>query len=378
MSTRRKFISDTLKASATLSIAASSQFDFSIPKSDKKLNILILGGTSFLGPHQIAYALEQGHSITTFTRGKTQPSIHKELFKDVEQLIGDREDNLEALKNRSWDAIIDNSGRKVKWTDDTAKLLKDNVELYVYISSVSVFYPYYKDGLTEDDPLVLEMPADLESEDEKYSYDYGIMKANSELAAAKHFGKDRTIVVRPHFMVGPADRVDRFMYYPTQLAKGGDIIVPGEASNRVQYIDVRDISAWMIRLIENKSAGIYNGAGPGMDMNVQQFVYGAHSAFSSNVNYVHIDDPKFLEEQGLAFQAPWVLPLPKYKGMSTVSNQRAVDSGLTFRPLSETIKDTHDWWHSDAVSEERRENFENNPQELANRQKAIIEAWNNR
>jgi len=214
---------------------------------------LILGGSSFLGPHQIAYALKQGHSVSMFSRGKTEPTIHKELFNDVEKLIGDREDNLDALKGRSWDVVIDNSGRKVAWTKATAELLKESCELYMYISSVSVFYPYYKTGLTEEDPLVLKVPDLTENEDEKMTYDYGVMKANSENAAMEIFGKDRTIIVRPTFMTGPADRTNRFMYWPTQLAKGGDIIIPGNSYDPVQYIDIRDISAWMIRLIENKN-----------------------------------------------------------------------------------------------------------------------------
>ena len=121
------------------------------------MKILILGGTSFLGPHQIAYALERGHEVSIFTRGKTQPTIFKELFNQVEHLIGDREDNLEALKGRNWDAVIDNSGRKVEWTQATAQLLKDHVGYYTYTSTVSVFYPYYKADAREDWPLVMKV-----------------------------------------------------------------------------------------------------------------------------------------------------------------------------------------------------------------------------
>jgi len=376
MSTRRDFIKQTTKTSLALPFMSHSFINSFEKSSDKKLNILILGGTSFLGPHQIAYALEQGHSITTFTRGKTKPTIHKDLFPKVESLVGDREDNLEALKGRKWDAVIDNSGRKVKWTKDTAELLKDNVELYLYISTVSVYYPYYKNNLNESAELVLEMPEVLEDDNEKASYDYGIMKANSELAAQNIFGPERTIVVRPHFMVGPGDRVDRFMYWPTQLAKGGDIIIPGGQNDPVQYIDVRDISGWIIRLIENKKSGVYNGAGPASPMTLPQFVYGAHAAFSSSVNYIHMSDPEFLKSQNLTFQAPWVMPqMEKYQGMLTVSNQAALDTGLTIRPLAHTIYDTHEWWYSDAVSVKRREDFAGHDFELKNRQAKLIEEW---
>jgi len=339
------------------------------------LKILILGGTSFLGPHQIAYALQQGHSVSIFSRGKTKPTIHTELFDQVEHLIGDREDNLESLKNRSWDVVIDNSGRKVEWTKATAELLKDSCGLYMYISSVSVFYPYYNGDLKEEDPLVLKGPETLEDEDEKMTYDYGVMKANSENVAMDIFGKDRTIVVRPTFMTGPSDRTNRFMYWPCKLAEGGDIILPGGASDPVQFIDVRDISAWMIRLIENKSTGVFNGVGPASNMSLPAFVYGAHAAFSSKVNYIAIDDPKFLKDNNLTFAAPWVMDMKKYHGISRVNNKKAIDSGLTFTPLAVTVKDTYDWWYSDAVSEERREKFLADQYSLISRDKEIIEKW---
>jgi 2'-hydroxyisoflavone reductase len=142
---RREFLGVSLALGLTSMIEASpvkKLIDFS--KSEKQLKILILGGTSFLGPHQIAYALKRGHEVSIFTRGKTIPKIHQELFSKVEHLIGDREDNLEALKNRKWDVVIDNSGRKTKWTEDTAQLLVNQVEYYMYTSSISVYYPFHR------------------------------------------------------------------------------------------------------------------------------------------------------------------------------------------------------------------------------------------
>ncbi|MFK8005096.1 MAG: NAD-dependent epimerase/dehydratase family protein, partial [Saprospiraceae bacterium] len=160
---RRTFIQAGIKTGITLPFLASSLFSCT-PKtaeqptdstsSNQTLKILILGGTSFLGPHQIAYAINRGHSITTFTRGKTQPTVHKDLFKNVEQLIGDRKDNLTALENRKWDAVIDNSGRDVEWTKNSAALLKENCELYLYTSSTGVYYPYLGNDINEDTKLV--------------------------------------------------------------------------------------------------------------------------------------------------------------------------------------------------------------------------------
>jgi len=380
-SSRREFLNRGIKTAALLPLVSAAACTKSLSQpistesSSSALKILILGGTSFLGPHQIAYALKQGHSVSMFTRGKTKPTIHTELFDQVEQLIGDREDNLDALKGRKWDVVIDNSGRKVAWTKATAELLKDSCELYMYISSVSVFYPYYTANAKEGDPIVTEIPDVIENEDEKMSYDYGVMKANSENVAMEIFGKDRTIIVRPTFMTGPSDRTNRFMYWPTQLAKGGDIIVPGNADDPVQFIDVRDIAGWMIRLIENKHTGIYNGVGPVSNMTMRAFVHGAHAAFSSPVNYIYIDDAKFLEANDLLFAAPWILEMEKYHGISRVNNKRALDTGLTFTPLAQTVKDTHDWWYSDAVTQDRRDQFLTEEYSLVASQKEILEKW---
>lgn len=345
-----------------------------IQPSDKKLKILILGGTSFLGPHQIAYALERGHEVTTFTRGKTKPKIHPELFSKVEQLVGDREDNLEALKNRKWDVVIDNSGRKTKWTEDTAKLLVDNVGYYMYTSSVSVYYPFFGNDFSETRKVITEMPSDAKPE-EKGTYEYGIMKATSELATINTFGEDRSIIVRPHLIVGPGDPTDRFPYWLARVEKGGDFIIPGSKDEVVQYIDVRDLGEWMIRLAENKASGTYNGAGPEFEMTTNAFVHGIHANYNVPINYIQIDDNDFLQENGLFGIQPWVIQLPEYAGMSKTNNSKAIASGLTFRSLSDTVVATKNWWYSDAVSQERRDNILGGENSLMQREKGILEKW---
>lgn len=345
-----------------------------IEPSNQKLKILILGGTTFLGPHQIAYALKRGHDISIFSRGKTKPKLYPELFSKVEQLIGDREDNLEALKNRKWDVVIDNSGRKAKWTEDTAKLLVDNVQLYMYTSSVSVYYPYFGDDFSETRKVVTEMPKDA-ADNEKRTYEYGIMKANSELAALQTFGKDRAIIVRPHLIVGPGDPTDRFPYWLARIEKGGDVIIPGGTNEVVQYIDVRDLTEWMIRLAENKTAGIFNGAGPGFALTTNAFVHGIHANYNVPINYVQIDDVDFLTDNGIIGIQPWVIQLPKYAGMSKADTKKAIASGLTYRSLSDTVSATKAWWYSDAVSQERRDNILNGERSFMKREKDILEKW---
>lgn len=343
-------------------------------QSTDKLKILILGGTSFLGPHQIAYALERGHEVSIFTRGKTTPKIHLELFDQVEKLVGDREDNLEALKNRKWDVVIDNSGRKTKWTEDTAQLLKDNVGYYLYTSSISVFYPFTGDDFSEDRPLVTEIPEGID-ENEKFTYEYGVMKATSEIATIEAFGEDRSIIVRPTLIVGPGDRTDRFPYWVARLEEGGEVMIPGASDEVVQYIDVRDLAEWMIRLLENKAAGTYNGSGPGFAMTTNAFVHGIHASFNSPVSYVQIDDFDFLQENNVIGIQPWVIQLPEYAGMSKSNNQKAIAADLQFRPLSETVQATKEWWYSDAVTQERRDNILKGERSFFKIEKEVLEKW---
>jgi 2'-hydroxyisoflavone reductase len=314
------------------------------------LRILILGGTSFLGPHQIRYALERGHSLSTFTRGRTEPSLFPEVFDSVEQLIGDRENDLAALRGRSWDAVIDNSGAQTRWTRDSAQLLKDSVGTYLYVSSTGVYYPYLTTEIGEDTVVDL---VDA-SGGENGSAAYGVMKATSEIAAREAFGEDRTLVVRPGYIVGPADRSDRFTYWPARFHRGGEILVPGKKTDQVQMVDVRDLTEWMIRLLEDRVSGVFNATGPGFPLSMEEFIYGMRATTSSVLSFTWIEDYAFLQEQRLTFAIPWLLPVDDHVGSQRIDVSRAVARGLTYRPMAVTAMDTLDWWHSGDVSDERR------------------------
>lgn len=384
--TRRSFIKKSALASVAIPILGSSVLNCKsdaqtksndLNKTSKKLNILILGGTSYLGPHQIAYALSRGHSVSTFTRGKTKPRIHAELFDKVEQLIGDREDNLKALENRKWDVVIDNSGRKVEWTKATAELLKDNVDLYMYTSSTGVYYPYLNGNLTPETEVALEMPDGL-TENEKYEMEYGVMKANSELAAIKAFSKERTVVVRPTYMLGPGDITDRFVHWPVRLSKGGEHIIPGKSEDLVQYIDVRDIAEWFIRLAENNQHGTYNGVGPKSAQPMQEFIKEAANAFDVESSFVMIDDYEFLKANDMYYSIPWILPDKEHYGSARVSNEKSIAAGLTFRPISTIVKDTLSWWNSDKVDNERKANFNTNLEAMLKKEEEMIAQWKER
>lgn len=342
------------------------------PRPARALSILILGGTSFLGPHQIAYALGRGHSITTFTRGRTEPTVHRELFGQVEALIGDRADNLDALRGRSWDAVIDNSGNQAVWTRDSARLLQDRVGRYLYTSSTGAYYPYHGADIDEDTEVLRTIPEGMEDDG---SAQFGVMKANSEDEAYAAFGPDRTLVVRPTYMLGPADRTERSAYWPERVSRGGRVLVPGQPDDPVQYADVRDVAAFMIRLLEDEASGTYNAAGPLSATGVHRFVHGVHAVFPSQADFVAVDDHDFLSEHGVSFQIPWILPRDEYYGTARVSIDKGVAAGLTYRPLADTIRDVHAWWHSDAVPEERRERLVGAERSLMAREAEILEAW---
>ena len=367
MSTRRQF----LKHSA-LGVASLPFLGFSPPSHP--LRILILGGTSFLGPQQIAYALGRGHSITTFTRGRTVPTTHRRLFERVESLIGDRENDLEALKGREWDAVIDNSGQRVHWTTATAELLKDHVGLYLYTSSTGVYYPYMGNDIAENTDLNTVVPQGLD-EVRQMEYDYGVMKTLSEREVRKAFGEKRSIVVRPTYMMGPGDRTDRFTYWPLRLRKGGRIMVPGRTSDRVQYVDVRDIGEWMIRLIEQSQAGTFNGVGPASETTTMQFVHGAHAALSSHADFIQVDDYDFLADRGIFDMVPWIMPTGENIGSARINNEWGIMNGLTFRPLAESVWDILQWWDSDVVDEQRKARMMTDPSSLMQRETGILAEW---
>ena len=324
----------------------------SAPPQSRPLKILILGGTGFIGPHQVRYAVERGHSVSIFTRGRREPPLFAEAFEQVEHLVGDRESDLTALEGRSWDAVIENSGSQTEWTRRSSELLKDSCGLYLYVSSTGVYYPYLTTEIGEDTEVDL---VDA-SNGENGSAAYGVMKATSEQAARDAFGDNRTIVVRPGYIVGPGDYTDRYTYWPVRLERGGEVLVPGKKEDLVQCIDVRDLTEWMIHLVERETFGTFNGTGPGWPLGMQEFVHGVRAATSSEVTWTWIEDYDFLQAHRLGFAIPWIMPVDDHVGSQRIDVSKAVASGLTYRPIALTALETLKWWHSDALTDERRAN----------------------
>jgi 2'-hydroxyisoflavone reductase len=358
---RRDFLKTTVAAAGGMALGlgggspaaarATTQLPPSRGPSTRSLRILILGGTNLTGPHNVRYALARGHEVTIFTRGRRKPGLFQDAFEHVEHLIGDRANDLEALKGRSWDAVIDASGMNHEWTRDSAELLKDSVGTYLYISSTGVYYPYLTTEIDEDTEPELVDP----SGGENGASAYGVMKALSEIEARKVFGQ-RTCVVRPGYIVGPLDSTHRGTYWPERLRRGGEVLVPGRKSDLVQQIDVRDLTEWMIHLLESETRGTFNATGPVVPTTLEEFVYGVRATSAAEISWTWIEDYAFLQDHGVVWAIPWIMPLDDNLGSQRIDISRARAAGLTLRPIAVTAMDTLEWYHSDALTDEQRAN----------------------
>ena len=213
------------------------------------MRILILGGTHFLGRHLVDAALERGHEVTLFNRGKSHPG----LFPQLDTIIGDREHDVNKLKSRIWDAAIDVAGYLPRIVRLSAEVLEQNVTRYVFISSISVYENFKKAGMDESYPV--GKLAD-ETVEEITGGMYGPLKALCEKAVQDVFGPDRTLVIRPGLIVGPHDPTDRFTYWPVRVARGGEVLAPEKPEAPIQIVDVRDLSHFIIKLIEENASGV--------------------------------------------------------------------------------------------------------------------------
>src|SRR6266498_3975571 len=340
--TRRHFIK--LSTAGVFSLATSPT-SLLAEKSVKPLRILILGGTGFTGPYQVRYALSRGHKVTTFNRGKTHPG---ELPKEVEQLIGDRNGQLDALRGRKWDVAIDNPTTLPAWVRDAAEMLKGNVEGYVFISTISVYADTSK-GADEMAPLAKYEGADpyketLEAMKASGYKTYGPLKALSEKEAEKWF-PGKTLIIRPGLIVGPRDETDRFTYWPVRIDRGGEVLAPGNPGDPVQFIDARDLAEWTIRMAENRHTGICNATGPSKPLGIGNMFNEIKGALSSNAGFTWVP-ANLLAQQKVEAWSDMPVWAGAELGLARTKIDRALAKGLTFRPLAETARDTLAWFKS--------------------------------
>src|SRR5438105_14999938 len=331
-----------VSAASALAVSARSTSLFA-EKTMKPSRILILGGTGFTGPYQVRDALSRGHKVTTFNRGKTHPG---ELPAEVEQLVGDRNGKLDALKNRQWDVVIDNPTTLPAWVRDAAQLLKGNVDRYIFISTISV-YGEVKQGVDESAPLEKDVgpcpyKETLEAMKASGYKTYGPLKALSEKEAEKWF-PGKALIIRPGLIVGPRDETDRFTYWPVRIDRGGEVLAPGNPSDPVQFIDGRDLAEWTIRMAENRETGIYNATGPAKELGIGGMLDGIKTALSSNAAFAWAD-AEFLKQQKVEAWSDMPVWAGDELGLSRANISHALAKGLTFRPLGETARDTLAWF----------------------------------
>lgn len=328
------------------------------------MKLLMLGGTVFLGRHTVEAALARGHAVTLFNRGQH----NADLFPAIEKIHGDRDPlkgpGLELLKGRRWDAVIDFCGYVPRVVSASAKALADSVDHYTFISSVSV-YPDLDTVSGQDETSPVGKLAD-ESIEEITGESYGPLKALCEQAAESVF-PGRTLNIRPGLIVGPNDPTDRFTYWPVRVAKGGAVLCPGNPNWETQVIDVRDLAEWTVRLVENQVAGVFNATGPNRRLTFGEIIETSKAVSGSDAHFVWADEHWLIDQK----VEPW-MGLPLWLGPGgdmTVKIEKAVASGLNFRPLTDTVRDTIAWDATRPQDREWRAGLK------AERETELLDAW---
>ena len=369
---RRTFLTSSATIGGAMSFglpsmlrALETQRAASTPRTSAPLRILILGGTGFIGPYQVQYALDRGHAVTLFNRGVTNAT----LFPNVPRLIGDRNlpDGHKALESGEWDVVIDNPTANPKWVRDAGKALRGRTKHYLFVSTISVFADV-SSPIDESGPL---LPAvDIEA-----AYDpslYGRNKVRSEIEARTQFG-DSVTIIRPGLIVGPGDLSDRFSYWPVRIDRGGEVLAPGAPTDPVQYIDARDLGEWIVRLAESKTRGTFNATGPKAPTSIAEMLYGIKAVTTSDARFTWIPADFLGANQVRAWSdmPVWVPPAGTTAGFARIICEKASAAGLTFRPLADTAAATLQWYRARPAAEQEKARAGLPP----DREAAVLAAW---
>ena len=329
------------------------------------MKLLILGGTIFVGKALVEEATRRGHEVTLFHRGKHNPG----LFPAVETILGDRTTDLSLLARRSWDAVIDTCGYLPAVVQQSAEFLKHSAGHYTFISSISVYSDLSKPGVDENsqlgelaDPTVTEVTGET----------YGPLKVLCEAEAEKAM-PGRTLNLRPGLIVGPNDPTDRFTYWVKRVGEGGEVLSPDRPELPVQFIDARDLAAWNLDLIEAGKTGIYNATGPERLLSMGEVLDACKQITGSDASFVWASEEFLLKNE----VAPWSelplwVPTSEGAGFSAIDCSKGIRDGLTFRPLSETIRDTFEWLAS------RPKDYAMKAGLSREKEQTVLEAWKRR
>jgi 2'-hydroxyisoflavone reductase len=330
------------------------------------MNILVIGGTQFLGRHLVNVALERGHTVTLFNRGNRNP------FPQLETIKGDRDpvqgNGLEALKHREFDAVIDPSGYVPRIVKASAELLKDHTQHYTFISSISV-YAAFAQPTAEDAPL-----AKLEDEtiEAVTGESYGSLKALCEQTVENLF-PGRTLNIRPGLIVGEFDPTDRFTYWVKRVARGGKTLVPGSPNLETQFIDASDLAAWTIRMVEQSATGIFNATGNTTTFG--QVLETIKTTLNSDSTFEYIPEEFLLAHKVNPWMGEDSLPLwipstdADSANFARVPIEKALNQHLGFRPLDYTVRDINKFVKS------RESDYVWKSGLSAEKEQELLEAW---
>lgn len=363
---RRQFISASLALAGLQAIPAAA--GAATGPAARRLRILMLGGTGFLGPHTVQFAIERGHEVTLFNRGRT----NADLFPGLEKLVGNRDPEIDAgltaLEGRQWDAVIDTSGFVPRITAASSRLLADSVEHYLFVSTIC----QYDDWLegpgfgTEARPRArLDDPA---SEDVQSHYCELKGYCEESIEAAM---PGRVTNIRPGLIVGPRDGSDRFTYWPVRVERGGEVLAPGKPSDLTQYIDVRDLAAFIVHSLEEQLVGAYNVVRPAMPFG--ELLDACRQVSDSDARLTWVPAAFLAEHEVRAWQElqMWVDGDGPMSGSLTWSADKALGDGLRIRPVAHTVRDTLAWFRS--LPEERQATLRSGLAPA--KEQAVLEAW---
>lgn len=301
------------------------------------MRILIIGGTRFLGRYLVEAALARRHEVTLFNRGQTNPN----LFPQLETILGDREKDVNKLQGRIWDAVVDVAGYVPRIVRLSVEVLKPNVSHYVFISSISVYENLRKIGIDESYPVG---KIEDETVEEITGETYGPLKALCEQVVEEIYG-ERALIIRPGLIVGPHDPTDRFTYWPVRVARGGDILAPQKPEALTQIIDVRDLSDFVIQLIEDNAWGVYNATGPDYELTMGRLLEVCRqvSGSDASVKWASVDFLNQNKVEPWSDMPAWIPDDEEGVGAARVDISKAIGAGLKFRPLEATVRDTLEW-----------------------------------
>lgn len=311
------------------------------------MDILVIGGTRFVGRHLVGELLRRDHDLTLFHRGET----NVDLFPRAERILGDRTTDLDTLGDRTWDFVIDTCGYTPEHVELSTEYLGGRTDRYVFISSAAVYEPSTEPGIDESSPVQSQPPSS--DTVEWWHTEYARNKVECEAIVLDTFGESEALIIRPGMVMGPYDPVNFFTYWVLRMYRGGDVIAPPIGDQPLQFIDARDLAAFTADMVDRSIGDVFTVDGPADPLTVRSFLELLRDRYGGGAT-LH-----WLEEDWLAardLSPPWEklpywLPGEAAHGYCRMDNSKAIDHGLTFRPTTESADDVLDWYEQEGLAE---------------------------